>query len=172
MKAIPWNKPVYVLPLFTVFIRLNYCSVQHWVGTAVLLQPDIAMQETHRANVRISIAGVRRRCPDLSPTGKEWQNCKCQVPQSHLSIFPCLPPTALLTLTDTGSNCICWRVSDVPWLGRTFSWPHVVLYALPGCLLLWGKGAALMASEGAEADLANSRFAESYSAVLVTNSEI
>lgn len=45
----------------------------------------------------------------------------------------------------------------------------MVLYAPPGCLLLWGKDAALMTSEGAEADLAKSDVAESYSAAQVSN---
>lgn len=158
--------------LIYMFFRWNYCPVQHWVETAGLLLPDIARQEMHQANFRISIVSVRRGCPDLSPAGKEWQNHKCQVPQHHLSIFPSLLPTALMSLTDTGSDCIGWWVIDMPCLGRTSLWLHMVLYALPGCLLLWGKGALLMTSEGAEAYLAKSHFAESYSAVLVSNLEI
>ena len=171
-KATPWNKPVYILPVLTMFIRLNYCSVKHSVGTAVLFQPDIARQEVHRPNVRISIACVRRGCPGLSPAGKEWWNCKCQVPQSHLSVFPSLPSTALIILTDTDSDCICWWVIDVPCLERTSLWCHMVLYTLPGCLLLWRKSTTLMASEGAEVDLAKFQYTESYSVILVSNSKI
>lgn len=48
--------------------------------------------EVHQTNVRISVVCVRTGCPDLSPAWKEQQTCKCQVAQSHLSIFPSLPP--------------------------------------------------------------------------------
>lgn len=76
---------IYQVPKVKLFLcstlSRNCCALATWHGQG----------EMQQENVRISAVSVRRGCPDLSPAWKEQQTCKCQVPQSHLSIFLSLP---------------------------------------------------------------------------------
>lgn len=83
-----------------------------------------------------------------------------------MSIFPSLPPIALMTqqiqalIAFAGGLLMCSALEELP-LGSTWYF-----------ILLQGTGAAFMTSEGAKADLAKSNFAENRSAVLGLNFEI
>lgn len=89
----------------------------------------------------------------------KYCNVTCQsFPLCHLS--PLWPQQIQALIAFAGGLLMCSALEELP-LGSTWYF-----------ILLQGKGAAFITSEGAKTDLAKSNFAENHSAVLGSNFEI